>query len=166
MLYRHYLLCETCQKRKQVKNSFSNKNIISTSRPLEMLHLYLFGPTRMALVSGKRYGLVIVYDYSRWIWVMFLTHKDESFSVFLNFVKWFKMKKVYALLQPEVTMKENLKMSIFNCFVKKTLFFPTCQFQEHLDKMVRLRGRTYYYRKQQGPCLMIILLISTFGIKQ
>nr|KYP60209.1 Retrovirus-related Pol polyprotein from transposon TNT 1-94 [Cajanus cajan] len=76
-----------CQKGKQVKSSFESKNHVSTSRPLELLHMDLFGPTRTAIVSGKRYGLVIVDDYTRWTWVLFITHKDESFKVFHVFYK-------------------------------------------------------------------------------
>ena len=40
---------------------------------------------KTASVSGKKYGLVIVDDYSRWAWVWFLRHKDESYSVFVAF---------------------------------------------------------------------------------
>lgn len=54
MPYKNDLLCEACQKRKQVKKLFSSKNIVSTSRPLELLHLNLFGPTRTTFVSGKK----------------------------------------------------------------------------------------------------------------
>ena len=82
-----------------MKNSFTSKNIVSTSRPLQQLHLHLFGLTRTASASGKRYGLVIVEDYSRRTWVMFLNHKDESFSIFFKFYKRFQNeKKEYALL--------------------------------------------------------------------
>jgi len=59
----------------KLKLLFSSKNIVSTSRPLELLHLDMFGPTGNASIGGKRYGLVVVDDYSRWTWVMFLAHK-------------------------------------------------------------------------------------------
>ena len=36
--------CETCIKSKQVKSSFDKKIEISTKRPLELLHMDLFGP--------------------------------------------------------------------------------------------------------------------------
>ena len=87
MSYKDDLLCGAYQKGNQVKNFVSSKNIISTSRPLELLHPDLFGPTRNTSISGKRYELVIVDDYSRWTWVMFLAHKDESFNVFFKFCK-------------------------------------------------------------------------------
>ncbi|RDY13755.1 hypothetical protein CR513_01286, partial [Mucuna pruriens] len=33
--------------------------------PLELLHIDLFSPTRTTSMSGKRYGLVVVDDYSK-----------------------------------------------------------------------------------------------------
>ncbi|RDX82802.1 hypothetical protein CR513_36365, partial [Mucuna pruriens] len=39
--------------RKQVKRSFESKNIVLTSKPLDFLHIDLFGPTRTAFVKGK-----------------------------------------------------------------------------------------------------------------
>ena len=37
-------ICDACQFAKQVRNSFKSKNLLSTSRPLEFLHVDLFGP--------------------------------------------------------------------------------------------------------------------------
>jgi len=48
-----------------VKSSFKAKDIVSTSRPLELLHIDLFGPVNNASLYGSKYGLVIVDDYSR-----------------------------------------------------------------------------------------------------
>ena len=87
MSYKDDLLCEACQKGKQIKSSFSSKNIVSTLRPLELLHLDLFGLTRTTSTSGKMHELVVVDDYFRRTWVMFLAHKDKSFSVFFKLCK-------------------------------------------------------------------------------
>jgi hypothetical protein len=40
------------------------KNIMTTTRPLEMLHMDLFGPISYISIGGNKYGLVIVDDYS------------------------------------------------------------------------------------------------------
>jgi hypothetical protein len=64
--YHSNALCGACQKRKVVKTSFKTKNIVSTSRPLELLHIDLFGQVSTASINGKKYGLVIVDDYRRW----------------------------------------------------------------------------------------------------
>ena len=47
---------------KQTKGSFKSKNVVSTSRTLELLHMDLLGPTRTTSLGGKRYALVIVED--------------------------------------------------------------------------------------------------------
>ena len=54
-----------CQFGKQVRTSFKSKNLVSTSRPLELLHIDLFGPMDVLSMGGKSYGFVIVDDYSR-----------------------------------------------------------------------------------------------------
>ncbi|RDX98135.1 Copia protein, partial [Mucuna pruriens] len=44
-------------KGKQIKSTFKSKNVVSTSRPLELLHLDLFGPTRTLSLGGKSMNL-------------------------------------------------------------------------------------------------------------
>ena len=46
-------ICDACQLGKQTRVSFKSKNIVSTSRPLELLHMNLFGPTRTTSLGGK-----------------------------------------------------------------------------------------------------------------
>ena len=70
-------LSDACQKGKQTRVSFKSKNVVSTSRPLELLHMDLFGPSRTTRIGGNYYGLVIVDDYSRFYWTFFLCSKDE-----------------------------------------------------------------------------------------
>lgn len=64
-------LNDACQIGKQMKNSFKSKIIIFPSRPLQILHMDLFGPTKLTSTGGKRYTFVIVDDYSRFTWVLF-----------------------------------------------------------------------------------------------
>ena len=56
-------LSEACQKGKLVKNSFQSNNVVSTSKPLELLHIDLFGPFRTMSLGVNYYDLVIVDDY-------------------------------------------------------------------------------------------------------
>jgi hypothetical protein len=56
-------LCSVCQASKQVGNTHPTKSVMSTSRPLELLHMDLFGPTTYRSIGGNSYGLV-VDDYS------------------------------------------------------------------------------------------------------
>ena len=80
-------ICDACQFRKQSKSSFKLINDIMTSRPLELIHIDLFGPTKTISPSGNYFVFVIVDDFSRFKWVFFLEHKDEAFSYFHVFRK-------------------------------------------------------------------------------
>jgi len=84
---------------KIVKSSFKTKDIVSTSRPLELLHIDLFGPVSTASLYGSKYGLVIVDDYSRWTWVKFLRSKDNAYDVFSNFCTQIQSEKEMKILK-------------------------------------------------------------------
>nr|GEX42135.1 UBN2 domain-containing protein [Tanacetum cinerariifolium] len=57
--------CDACKIRKQAHARHKAKNIISTTRCLELLHMDLFGPSTVRISGGNRYTLFIVNDYSR-----------------------------------------------------------------------------------------------------
>ena len=80
-------VCGTCQLEKQTRQSFKSKNIVSTTRTLELLHMALLGPTRTISLGGRKYALVIVDDFSRFTWILFLSSKDETFKTFKKFYK-------------------------------------------------------------------------------
>jgi hypothetical protein len=64
--------CGACQARKQVLAHHHVKNIMTTTRLMEMLHMNLFSPVAYISIGGNKYGLVIVDDYFRFTWVFFL----------------------------------------------------------------------------------------------
>jgi hypothetical protein len=70
--------CAVCQAGKQVGSTHHSKNVMTTSRPLELLHMDLFGPVAYLSIGGSKYGLVIVDDFSRFTWVFFLQDKSET----------------------------------------------------------------------------------------
>jgi hypothetical protein len=73
-------VCSACVAGKQLGKNHPAKSVISITRPLELLHLDLFGPSIFDTLGGRRYGLVIVDDYSRYTWVFLLKSKDETTS--------------------------------------------------------------------------------------
>ncbi|GJV40022.1 retrovirus-related pol polyprotein from transposon TNT 1-94 [Tanacetum coccineum] len=58
-------LCSACERGKSKKASHPPKLIPSDYSKLELLHMDLCGPMRVASVNGKKYILVIVDDFSR-----------------------------------------------------------------------------------------------------
>ncbi|XP_072087067.1 uncharacterized protein [Arachis hypogaea] len=56
------IICDACQMGKQIKTSFKPKEDVSTKKPLELLHLDLFGPTRTQSLGGKSYGMCFILN--------------------------------------------------------------------------------------------------------
>nr|GEX63344.1 hypothetical protein [Tanacetum cinerariifolium] len=78
-------LCSSCKLGKAKRKSFHTKLTPSSKRRLQLRHMDLCGPMRVASINGKRYVLVIVYDYSRYTWTHFLRSKDETPEVLIDF---------------------------------------------------------------------------------
>ncbi|KAH9685167.1 Integrase catalytic domain-containing protein [Citrus sinensis] len=91
-------ICEACQFGKQIKTSFKNKNHISTSKPLELLHIDLFGPSRYASLNGKYYAFVIVDDYSRYTWALVFANKDDALDAFKVLCKKLQNEKGHGIV--------------------------------------------------------------------
>ncbi|GJZ12279.1 zf-CCHC domain-containing protein [Tanacetum coccineum] len=105
--------CDACKIGKQAHASHKAKNIVSTTRCLELLHMDLFGPSAVRSYGGNRYTLVIVDDYSRYTWTRFLKDKTEAFDQF----EIFKPKNVNEALTDEswiIDMQEELNQFITN----------------------------------------------------
>ena len=79
------------------KKSFKNKNFISTTKPLKLLHMDLFGPSRTPSLGGKSYAYVIVDDFSKYTWVLFLSQKNEAFYEFSKFCNKAQNKKGFTI---------------------------------------------------------------------
>nr|GFB06218.1 hypothetical protein [Tanacetum cinerariifolium] len=80
-------LCSSCELGKAKQKSFHTKLTPSSKRLLQLLHMDLCGPIRVASINGKRYVLVIVDDYSRFTWTHFLRSKDKTLEVLIDFLR-------------------------------------------------------------------------------
>jgi transposase InsO family protein len=79
--------CSACQAGKQVGTHHPHKNIMTTDRPLELLHMDLFGLIAYISIGGSKYCLVIVDDYSRFTWVFFLQEKSQTQETLKGFLR-------------------------------------------------------------------------------
>ncbi|GKA90067.1 retrovirus-related pol polyprotein from transposon TNT 1-94 [Tanacetum coccineum] len=79
--------CDACKVGKQAHASHKDKNLVSTTRCLELLHMDLFCLSAVRSYGGNRYTLVLVDDYSRYTWTRFLKDKTEAFDQFEIFSK-------------------------------------------------------------------------------
>ena len=57
----------------------------------------LFGPVNVMSMSKKRYALVIVDDYSKYTWVLFLHSKDETPQMVIDHLKLIELDSKFLV---------------------------------------------------------------------
>ncbi|XP_062029072.1 uncharacterized protein LOC133745095 [Rosa rugosa] len=75
-------MCGGCKIGKQIKTPHKVVNSATTTKVMELLHMDLMGPAQTESIGGKIYMLVVVDDFSRFMWVNFLKDKAETFESF------------------------------------------------------------------------------------
>ena len=108
--------CPGCEMGKQKRASFKTKQNFSISEPLHMLHMDLFGPVNVQTRAGKRYTLVIVDEYTRYCWVVFLRNKSEAAAEIISLIKQIELKykrKVCQLRSDNGTEFQNATLESF-----------------------------------------------------
>ncbi|CAL2231001.1 unnamed protein product [Prunus armeniaca] len=86
-------VCGACQLGKQVKSAHKSISYISTSQPLDLLHMDLVGPIQTESIGGKKYMLVLVDDFTRFTWVDFLREKSDAFKSFRGLCNKIQIEK-------------------------------------------------------------------------
>ena len=77
-------ICEPCLSGKMNANPFPSSNTRAT-KPLELIHTDLHGPFKVRTMSGYRYWITFIDDYTRFRTVIFLKSNDEAFSAFQRY---------------------------------------------------------------------------------
>eukprot|EP00253_Pinus_taeda_P033110 PITA_33110 len=77
-------ICKSCQFGKQTRTNFPEKEGLA-SRPLELVHTDICGPTRKRSPQGEEYFIFFIDDFSRMCWIGLMKYKDEAFEKFKSF---------------------------------------------------------------------------------
>ncbi|GJW24104.1 retrovirus-related pol polyprotein from transposon TNT 1-94 [Tanacetum coccineum] len=102
-------LCPSCQLGKSKKTSHPLKAENTNTEVLHTLHMDLCGPMRTESINGKKYVLVIVDDYTRFVWLRILRSKDETSS---SEYEKFIVKTQRALIQLFVSSEQKWNGSL------------------------------------------------------
>ena len=78
--------CVSCQLGKQPALPFNTSESISTD-VFDFIHSDVLGPSSISSISGSRYFVVFVDDYSRYSWIFNMKHRSELLQVYSNFAK-------------------------------------------------------------------------------
>ena len=73
---------------KATRTPFPAKATRRATHPLGLVHMDVWGPYGTASMDGHHYFLLIVDDYSRYLWVRFMKAKSEAFDHFKDYVVW------------------------------------------------------------------------------
>jgi len=107
----------------------------------------LFGPSRTMSFGGNYYALVIVDDYYRYTWTLFLTHKNDAFHAFKKLAKVIQNKKNLKIASIRTDHGVNLKTKILNYFLMNMTLSIIFLHPEPLNKMELLRGKIDHWKK-------------------
>lgn len=121
---------------KQTRTSFKVKDIVTAAKPLQTIHMDLFGPIKIARVDEKRYVFIIVDDYSRFTWVMFLACKHEVFTKSEIFCRKVQRKAGHFITYFIVIMEENLKIEFLRNTMVRIDTLKTSHLLDLSNKMV------------------------------
>ena len=123
-------ICDACQLGKLTKSSFKSKKVISMLQPLELLHMDLFGPTQVQSINHNKYVFVIVDDYSRYRWVIFLKNKSDTFKHFKSFVKRIQKSKGLKVKNIRSDHGGEFENNDLNIFVQRKVYIIIFRFLE------------------------------------
>ena len=104
-------ICRHCQLGKQTRIRFKTKEY-STSKPLELVHTDLCGPTRTKILQGESYFMLFIDDFTRMAWVFFLKENQKhltnskSLKLLLKMITESKIKCLRLDYGDEFTSKE------------------------------------------------------------
>lgn len=80
-------VCDVCLAGKQIRNSFKKESSWRAKRILELLYADVCGPITPMTHGGNQYFLMIVDDYSRYMWVFLFKTKDQVPNLLINLIK-------------------------------------------------------------------------------
>nr|GEZ51711.1 retrovirus-related Pol polyprotein from transposon TNT 1-94 [Tanacetum cinerariifolium] len=126
-------LCSSCELSKGKRSSFKSKVVPSLKGRLNLLHIDLCGPMRVASINGKKYILVIIDDCSSYTWTVFLRSKDETPEV-LILQRMLSLHQHHQLIQMCMLRKTTMiKQKKENNY--KMMNLPILYVHRHLKKL-------------------------------
>lgn len=76
-------ICEGCVYRKMHKLPFL-KSSWRGKAPLQLVHSDICGLMQTPTLGNKKYSILFVNDFTKMMWIYFLSQKYETFFVFYN----------------------------------------------------------------------------------
>jgi hypothetical protein len=92
-------ICENCVMGKHHRDRFPKRSTTITTRPLQVVHTDLCGPIPVTSLSGARYILTFIDDYTHMTWVYFIKTKSTTLQKFQEFAKQVEISTGHRISQ-------------------------------------------------------------------
>nr|GEV74309.1 hypothetical protein [Tanacetum cinerariifolium] len=112
-------LCSSCELSKAKRSSLKSKAVLSSKGRLNLLHTDLCGLMQVASRNGKKYILVIVDEYSRYTWTLFLRSKDETPEVLKDFLTMIQKNLQASVITVRTDRDTEFLNKTLNAFFKE-----------------------------------------------
>ncbi|UYV63790.1 hypothetical protein LAZ67_2005624 [Cordylochernes scorpioides] len=99
--------CQVCIQAKHPRTPFKPVLYPQSTRPLDLIHIDLIGPIQEESIGGAKYVLTLVDDFSRKIFVEFLSSKLETFDIIRSFIEEIEKEKEIKIKQLRSEIMEN-----------------------------------------------------------
>jgi hypothetical protein len=126
---------------------------MTTSRPLELLHMDLFGLVADLSIGGGKYGIFIVDDYTLFTWVSILHNKFETQGTLKRFLR--RSQNEFDLRNKKIRNDNNTEFKNLQVEeyleeegIKHEFSAPT-----YHNKMEWWKGRIGHSSAWRGQCL-------------
>ena len=97
-------LCESCEMGKHHRATFPRIESIPSSKPFDLVHCDIWGPSRLPSLLGFCHYMVLIDDYSHVSWVYLLKDRTEVLSMIHQFLQ--KVTTQYVCT-PKVLRRDN-----------------------------------------------------------
>ncbi|GKC90130.1 retrovirus-related pol polyprotein from transposon TNT 1-94, partial [Tanacetum coccineum] len=111
---------------------------------LYMLHMDLCGPMRVASINGIKYILVIMDDYSQFIWVKFLASKDEAPDFIIKFLKMIQVRLNTPVRKIRTDNGTEFVNQTMRSYYESAEAVATACYTQNLSIIRRRHGKTPY----------------------
>lgn len=80
--------CSACEIGKSHRAPFTSVASVVTQAPLQLVYMDICGPLPVAARNGTSYFLVIVDDWTHYLWARSMREKSQAFALFQQFHAW------------------------------------------------------------------------------
>lgn len=155
-------VCTSCHSIKSHALPFSCSATRSTSL-LQLVHTNLWGPSPVLSISGFRYYVSFVDNYSRYTWLYPLKYKSDLFGVFLIFKSWLRIYSPLSLNLFSPIGVESFSLSI-NISLRLAFSTVFLILMSH-NKTAPPNANTAILSRLALPSSLIPLFLTNSGLK-